>query len=358
MVQRILATTVAALLLLATPAVAQSQRGVGTKAPKLVNLEWLRGKPIKQFKRGTTYVLYFWATSAQNCARTLPLLEESLAEHSDQRVALIGINIWPRPDSMPVETFLEKREGFMDFPIARDILDKTAKEWNKLVDLTSVPYVVIINRVGKIEWAGHPFDGADVALRAVLDGDKAALKVLVAERNAVHDKADELTETIQKSWSSKWWNKTPGHVDELIALDERLYGPWASWKYEALVFDGKHEDAAAYGRDIVDRKIVSCESTLNKLAWFIVNPRGKVRGEDRDVELALRFAQFANELSGGRDSGVLGTLARAHFLSGDTEGALDLQTLAVQESFSSKDRKALAKTLEEYQAGTEQPISP
>ena len=101
MVLRILATGVVALLLLAPPTPAQKQKGVGAKPPKLVNVEWLRGKPLKQFRRGTTYVLYFWATSARNCARTVPLLEELLTKHAGDRVALIGINIWSRSNTMP-----------------------------------------------------------------------------------------------------------------------------------------------------------------------------------------------------------------------------------------------------------------
>ena len=110
---------------------------------------------------------------------------------------------------MPVETFLEKRTGFMDFPIARDKLDKTAKEWNKLVGLSSVPFAVIIDNKGKIAWSGHPFDGADVALQCVLDGDENALGALVAKRTELHEKADELAETIGKSWKAKWWHKAP-----------------------------------------------------------------------------------------------------------------------------------------------------
>lgn len=345
---RILASGVAALMLMAAPAFAQKQKGVGAAPPKLVDVEWLRGKPVKQFRRGTTYVLYFWATDARNCARTVPMLEELRDTHAKQRVALLGINIWARSGTMPAEDFLEKREGFMDFPIARDRLGKTAKVWSKLVGLPSVPRVVIINRLGVIAWSGHPFDGVDVALDAILARDEEALAELVAARSEVHDKAKELRETITKSWKYKWWHKVPDQINELIALDEQFYGTWAGSKYQALVFDGKHEEAASYGRQIMDERLVTCESVLNKLAWFIVDPDGDFEDADRDVELALRTARFANELSGGRDSTILDTLARAHHLSGDVDQALSFQQLAVDESFSSEQRKALEKTLEEY----------
>jgi hypothetical protein len=350
MVIRILATSVVALCLLAPATAAQEQKGVGSKPPKLADVEWLRGRPLKQFKRGTTYVLYFWATTARNCGRTVPLLEEARDKHKKKRVELIGINIWSRSGLMPAETFLEKREGFMDFPIARDTNGATAKTWDKLVGLRSVPRVVIIDNNGLIAWSGHPFDGVDVALEAILARDEEALSALVAERTELHETANELAETISKSWKYKWWHKAPGQIDELIELDRRMFGTWAGRKYEALVMGGKHELAADYGRESLGEKLVSCEAMLNEIAWFIVDPKGEVEDDARDVELALRTARWANELSGGRDSSVLDTLARAHYASGDVQGAAAYQQQAVKEAFSSEERDALEKTLREYES--------
>lgn len=347
---RILASGVAALMLMASPAFAQKQMGVGSKPPKLVDVDWLRGKPVKQFRRGTTYVVYFWATSGRNCARTVPLLEGLRDSHPKQRLELLGINIWSQPDGMPAETYLDKREGFMDFPIARDRFDKTARLWNKLVGLPSVPRVVIINRVGVIAWSGHPFDGVDVALDAILARDEEALAELVAARTELHEKAEELREEIDKFSRYKWWSKLSDQIGELIALDQQFYGTWSGRKYEALVFDGKHEEAASFGRRIVDERLVTCEAVLNEMAWFIVNPRGKVKDPDRDVELALRTASLANELSGGRDAGILDTLARAHHLSGNAEQALSFQQLAVEEAYSKDLRTTLEETLDEYRS--------
>jgi len=349
MVIRILATSVVALCLLAPATAAQKQKGVGTKPPKLSDVEWLRGRPVKQFKRGTTYMLYFWSTTARNCARTVPLLEAVRDKHKKKRVELIGINIWSRPGLMPVKTYLEKREGFMDFPIARDPQDKTAKAWGKLVGLRSVPRVVIIDNKGLIAWSGHPFDGVDIALEAILARDEAALTELVAVRTELNEHANELAATITKSWKYKWWSKAPDQIDELVALDERMFGTWAGRKYEALVLGGKRDVAASYGREILDQELVTCEAILNELAWFIVDPKGNVEDEDRDVELAMRTARWANELSGGRDAAVLDTLARAHYASGDVQGAVSFQQQAVKEAFSSEDRAALEKTLHEYE---------
>jgi hypothetical protein len=350
MVFRILATSVVALCLLAPATAAQEQKGVGSKPPKLVDVEWMRGRPLKQFKRGTTYMLYFWATTARNCGRTVPLLEQVRDQHKKKRVELIGINIWARSALMPAETFLEKREEFMDFPIARDPHGKTAKTWDKLVGLPSVPRVVIIDNKGLIAWSGHPFDGVDVALEAILARDEAALSELVSARKALHESADELADTINKSWKYKWWHKAPDQIDELIELDRRMYGTWAGRKYEALVLGGKHEKAATYGREILDTELVTCEAMLNELAWFIVDPKGDVEDDTRDVELALRTARWANELSRGRDSSVLDTLARAHYASGDHKSAVSYQQQAVKEAFSSEDRAALERTLKEYES--------
>ena len=67
---------------------------------------------------------------------------------------------------------------------------------------------------------------------------------------------------------------------------------------------------------------------LNQIAWLIVDPEAKY--EKRDLKLALKAALRSNELTKGEDAGVLDTLARVYFLSGDSAKAVEFQTKAVE----------------------------
>ena len=78
MFKRILAA-VAAVAVLALPARAEGL-GIGDPAPKLEVKEFVKGDPVKQFDKGKTYVVEFWATwcgRAGPASRTSPSCRRS-----------------------------------------------------------------------------------------------------------------------------------------------------------------------------------------------------------------------------------------------------------------------------------------
>jgi tetratricopeptide (TPR) repeat protein len=101
-------------------------------------------------------------------------------------------------------------------------------------------------------------------------------------------------------------------------------------------------------REHVDGALHDNAEALNGIAWFVVDPAGKVRRQDLD--LALKAAERANELTHGKDANVLDTLARVHFTRGDRERAIELQRKAVELAPGEEAREALGKVLEEYEA--------
>ena len=85
----------------------------------------------------------------------------------------------------------------------------------------------------------------------------------------------------------------------------------------------------------------------NDLAWQIAtDPKIK----DRNLKLAETFANRANEASGGKDAGILDTVARIRFMQGQKDEAIALQEKAV--GLADGDRKAqLERTLDSYKRG-------
>lgn len=68
------------------------------------------------------------------------------------------------------------------------------------------------------------------------------------------------------------------------------------------------------------------------------------------MKLAETFANRANEASGGKDAGILDTVARIRFMQGQKDEAIALQEKAV--GLADGDRKAqLERTLDSYKRG-------
>jgi len=78
---------------------------------------------------------------------------------------------------------------------------------------------------------------------------------------------------------------------------------------------------------------------LNGLAWSMATQM-----DDIDLEMALKFANRANELTAEKDGSVLDTVARVYYEQGDLEQAIEWQTKAAEQSSD------LKSTLEKYQA--------
>ena len=86
---------------------------------------------------------------------------------------------------------------------------------------------------------------------------------------------------------------------------------------------------------------------LNQLAWTIVDAPGL---EKRDLDLALRTAQRAVELTHEREVAILDTLARAYFEKGQIDQAIEWQGKAVAQADDPDMKKDLAETLAKYKA--------
>jgi thiol-disulfide isomerase/thioredoxin len=334
----------------AQDAPAKKPRGVGEVAPRLTDVEWTKGRPVKQWQRGTTYVLFFWTTWSDNCLRTIPFLDALQAQRKAERVQVVGIFVAPRVGAMTPERFLEQREGFMEFPVAIDEADRTREQWDAIINLTRIPKTVIIDAQGRIAWRGHPFDGVERALAAVLAGDEAALDALVAERKDVHAQAEPLLDRIDVAVRTDIWDAVPKAVDQLFTLDTRYYANFGKWKYQALVELSRDKEAAQYGHELLAGPLADCDTALADLAWYIVSPSSGLPRERRDVTLALAVAGRANELSGGRDWSVLDTLALAMWRLGDAAAAIEWQRKAVAQAFTGVQKRFLQERLDQYLA--------
>lgn len=298
---------------------------IGDRAPELTVSKWVKGEPVTGFQKGQVYVIDFWATWCGPCIAAMPHMTETQTKFKDKGVSVIGVSVWEN-DQAKVAPFVEGKGDVMGYLVAMDDCPpypegvkpgtvaarnwnydngKTSKGWMKAAGAKGIPTVFIVNQDGRIAWIGQPNSGMDKALENVVAGThdiKRAAAAYEAER------------------------KLP--------------------EFRALLAAGASDKASAVGRELLD---VGKDNAmlLNSIAWFIVDPAANVA--DKDLDLALKAATRACELTKWENAMILDTIALVHFEKGDTAKAIELQTKAVQ--LASDDIKGeLAGRLEQFKA--------
>ncbi len=330
-------------------AAAPLPKGLGEAPPRLTDVEWVAGKAVKTFSRGTAYVVLFFSASDPSAGRALRLAESLQA--SAERVSAVAIAALDRKGAMTNLAWLERNKARFKLTLAHDKLDKTVKAWDAQFALKGTPRALLVDRNGRVAWSGNPFNGLAEALAAVVAGEKGGPERVLAERRARAEEFGPLAEEHKRASGRE--NPAPKLlevVEGMLALDREFARPYLPGLYAALVKAGMQDEAAAWGKRLVDELLADDEVALNDLAWTIVDP--KAADGPRDLAVAKAAAERANELAGGLDAAILDTLARVTWRDGRREEAIVLQERALQAASWNADlKKELQATLDEYRSG-------
>ncbi len=147
---------------------------VGDPAPKLQVGKWVQGEPVKQFEKGTAYIVEFWATWCGPCRVSIPHLNEIANKFKDKGLVVIGQDCWERDESQ-VEPFINKMGDKMTYHVALD--DKEGNEkglmattWMAAAGRNGIPSAFLVDKKGTVVWIGHPMQLDDSTIQQVLDG--------------------------------------------------------------------------------------------------------------------------------------------------------------------------------------------
>lgn len=313
----------------------------GDPAPELKIGVWLKGGAVASFEPGRLYVLDLWATTSAPCKESIPHLSELQQRYADA-LTVIGVS-----EELPqvVESYVNAlaQAGKAGYRMAADPDGSTFKDYYHTSAREGLPAAFLI-RDGRILWIGHPLELDKVLPRVqagtwkVEDARKAfGLLYQLQIFHLVFERAsgDEKLHILEGCLSA---------MGQLVALDEDLYGSFRVDQFQLLVGPlQRPKDAYALADTILEKDWDEAFS-LHDLAWSIVDPAAMV--QDRRLDVAMKAATHACELTRYEDAGLVSTLARVYYTAGDVREAVRLQERAVE--LAGKDAEPEQRVLDEY----------
>ncbi|MFZ9879976.1 MAG: redoxin family protein [Phycisphaerales bacterium] len=325
--------------------------GIGDDAPAFAIDTWVKGEPFEKIEKGNVYVMEFWATWCGPCIAAIPHVTELQKKYPDVRFVGVASSESGNDESAKlakVKSFVDGKGDTMGYRVAY-VGDgaKMSRPWMQAAGQNGIPCTFIVGKDAKVAWIGHPMS-MDGPLAQIVDGswDMASAAKEFADRRAASEMQRAISMAMRDARKSgdytaaidamrKAMEKAPSDplkLQLMAVLAGPAEQPAEAWKLaEQLLESGKNDQMA-----------------MNQLAWTIVDPEGGVKSPNLDI--ALRAAERAAELSKRSDGSILDTLARVHFLKGDAATAAKLQKEAIEKAPNERMKASMKEALAEYEA--------
>ena len=211
-------------------------------APPIKVENWLRGKPLTNFRSGKVYLVEFWATWCAPCVAAMPHLMQLQETFRDRGLEVVGVAASERAATTEgarsgLDAWLTNKFPNLNFPIAFDSTGEMKKLWMEPSLSTGIPTSFMVDRDGHIAFIGDPTD-LDNVLPKVLNGSwrssdeaKAADKERIAKQEP-KARRQALRKPILAKYGAavekEDWKTALSAIEEGIALvpddiDLRLY---------------------------------------------------------------------------------------------------------------------------------------
>ena len=292
----------------------QSALKIGAPVPRLDVGVWMRGEPVKQFKKGTVYVVEFWATWCGPCIAAMPHIQELQDQYAEKGLVVIGANVMER-DVGALQAFIKKDKH--TYRIATDLAPTgqrggaLKKAWLDAVGSSALPQTFIVDRQTRIAWIGHPVR-MDGPLAAVMEGEFDAQKQAEIDR-----KFRKLNAELGQCISAKHWDKGLSVLDRMDAVDPASSHLNYGTRIRFLVRTDRYEEAHKFAEK------VARESTRPVVRVRLADALLKAPDATKiDTALVLKLAEEGAKHGASEDPLALSALGRAYDRVGRDEDAI------------------------------------
>ena len=279
---------------------------IGAPAAPLKGLAYIKGEPVT-FKKDKIYVVEFWQTWCPPCQESIPHLTKLQKLYKD-KVTILGVS---SESAQTVRPFVEKKGDKMDYTVAVDPTGKVVNDYMEVYGQEYIPTAFIVDGQGRVVWVGSPLEGFDEVLEKVVAG----------------------------SFDPKAYAKEKAEREALEIKLKALFNDY----FTALLSGESKDETRPIAEQIIE---IGHAAVLDGLAWQILSLKD---ASLRDTEIAMKAVQKANDQTKGENPSVLDTYARALYLTGKVNEAVELQQKAVTLATDNEQMQAqLKKRLEQY----------
>lgn len=303
---------------------------VGSNAPAISIVEWLKGEPITELKPDQIYVVEFWATWCGPCKATMPHLAALQNEYGD-KVQFIGVT---DEDAQTVRPFLEEKANGTDktwsevltYRIALDKDGETNAAFMQAAEQAGIPCAFVVGKTGKIEWIGHPAE-MDEPLSQIVAGtwDLTSVAAAAKMERAMEAAKMEAAPLIGAALNDKDYPKAIRLIEGLMQkFPKSPEFPLIRLQFQIQgnLFDQANENA----KTLIETAKDDAEK-LSQLAWMMATG---TNSKGIDLDLAASAAEKAVQLTEEKNADYIDTFAQVKFRQGLLEDAIALQKKAIE----------------------------
>ena len=322
---------------------------VGDPAPPLAVGKWVKGEPVKELKKGTPYVIEFWATWCGPCKVAMPHVTKLQKQYADKGLVVIGVNVWERDESK-VEPFVkEMGDAKMGYAVAFDSgveaagqgmpSGTMAKTWLKAAGRNGIPCSMVVDRDGKIVWIGHPMM-MDKAVQMAVDGkvDAPALAAWEAD-------LEKNQKALAEAMKAKNYDDAEKALDAVLRAAPAFEAYLGGNRIQIAIGRGDFAAANKQARAVLDGAESGKDpSTVARTLMTLASAPEK---DKLDTKLIVELGERFKSLEKGWQGDWL--LARALAADNQWDKAIAAQEKATAAA-PAQAKAMMEKTLEEYRA--------